>query len=720
LFFYFFRSMAERKPSAACRPSERLIRLPQSPGSPSAVSSASPSAVSLAWSQIGSGASGTVYVDADQPSEAIKHLPWTNDTGIPSDVLIEMDAMARFAHPNVNCARSIVLDIEEKRVAIYQTRATHGTLRQLIGAPDDDEAGLASWRRSPVACAGMWLQMLHGVRALHQLRFMHGDLKPANILVTSGEAADARVLRVADLGLVQLVSGCLKQPLGLTVRYAAWEVLYASQLLQAQHGKRARDTQHSVHDAATLPVGLASDIFSLACLFFEMLSADAAPLIDAVDVPAWFATFYNWHTVHPIAEVALQRQTVRDALRVRLKRSSALLKANNYPAEKTSPKSRNKRHAASPWVTSWSNTPSTITRDESDWQVEREIDLAAHWEASTVLSQSSSMATDTTTRLLGSSRQVPRPGGNLDEQDSDEAHSLSMSSHAHTHTHAHTRTRTLHAPMMGKFTPAQREHLLDLLADMLSYEPARRPTVDQILAHPLWASLGKKSAAMAAAGAEPHDGCCFRRKPLRDMCRQVTRNLLQNVARRDARQVLVARMVERACAMGLQARTFFIAAMLADRALAAEFHERPVSVELLSAACIRLACKFLNERWRVGPTPSSTQQADLAHIELEVVQRVDGDMMPSDFWHATTDVTEMQHLFAAVAYHPDLLWSQLVLEGTLDQAATDRLAPLFFQPRIMRSRHAASVVSWYAIDARTLSLHDLIRKQPRVLRSTYS
>jgi len=598
-----------------------------------------------------------VYVDTDRPGEAVKHLLWTESGGIPSDVLIEIDAMSRFSHPNVNCARSVVLDVDAKRVAIYQTRATQGTLKQLISAPSDDK--LSRWRRSPTHCLRMWLQLLRGVHELHRQRFMHGDIKPVNILVTEGQ-----VLRVADLGLVQLVSGRLVRPLGLTVRYAAWEVLRASQSQQQNH--------NDAHEEKRLPIGLASDVFSLACVFFEMLSADATPLLATGNAREWFAFFYGWHSIDPVAERVLQRRRVREYLDGRLGAASA---------------------SSDEWD---GDAPSTITRDASDLaRLDNNHGFDdVPWSLS---SSSSSSLSSSITRLMGHSRQVG---------------SSSFSPQFMPTDDGPTRPKPLHKSLFGSFQPKQREQILDLLTSMLDYDPCSRPSIETILAHPLFSRTNVSSLS----SADERDGCCFRRKPLVDVCAVVKRHLLTSDSLLAARQELVERLIERTCVLGAQTRVFFVAVMLVDRTLACEFQtkKKSISVELLALACLRLACKFFNQRWLAGPfkAMSPEHHVELAHIELEILRRVDGDMLPHDFWFAAHDVYGMQRLFAATAHHPDWLWTRLVAGN--DDAAYARFDRYFVQPAITRTHLSSCNLSIDQTDARVLSLNDLLTKQTRV------
>src|SRR5206468_761014 len=91
------------------------------------------------------------------------------------------------------------------------------------------------------------VQLLGALEAAHALKIVHRDLKPANLLLEEPEH-----LRVLDFGLVKLLGSDVPD---LTGKRPVGTPLYMP-------------PEQCVGDAITV----ASDIYSVACIFFELLT----------------------------------------------------------------------------------------------------------------------------------------------------------------------------------------------------------------------------------------------------------------------------------------------------------------------------------------------------------------------------------------------------------------------------------------------------------------
>ena len=130
------------------------------------------------------GGMGMVYVARDQRLErdvAIKVI--RNVKGDPTQLLDEARAMARVAHPNVVAVYDVVAIDGEVYLAMELVAGT--SLRRWL----DEER---SWR----AVLDAFIAAGAGLAAAHAANVVHGDIKPANILVGN----DGRV-RITDFGL---------------------------------------------------------------------------------------------------------------------------------------------------------------------------------------------------------------------------------------------------------------------------------------------------------------------------------------------------------------------------------------------------------------------------------------------------------------------------------------------------------------------------------------
>ena len=88
--------------------------------------------------------------------------------------------------------------------------------------------------------ANLFEQILLAVEALHKKKIGHGDLKPANILLTEGG-----MVKLADFGISQDIAGdtthySVKIPVG-TNCYIAWRCLFGKAMLENKSQGKNKD-----------------------------------------------------------------------------------------------------------------------------------------------------------------------------------------------------------------------------------------------------------------------------------------------------------------------------------------------------------------------------------------------------------------------------------------------------------------------------------------------
>ncbi|QGJ70543.1 Hypothetical protein PBC10988_22400 [Planctomycetales bacterium 10988] len=110
-----------------------------------------------------------------------------------------------------------------------------------------------------------------GLAHAHRQGLVHRDIKPANLLVTKDEASDLPLVKILDLGLARLSKG------------EVWEATpKATSMVQASQDNDGQVTEFghivgtpdylSPEQVRGKDVDIRSDIFSLGCTFFQMLT----------------------------------------------------------------------------------------------------------------------------------------------------------------------------------------------------------------------------------------------------------------------------------------------------------------------------------------------------------------------------------------------------------------------------------------------------------------
>lgn len=194
-------------------------------------------------SRIGKGSFGQVFLSKHKFTDtacAVKHIP-END----SMVYVECSVMAEVQHENL--MPSLGTWVTNKELCIPMPLMAEGCFYEFLKIQDGRKL------REDVAKQCMY-EILKGVKALQGHRYLHGDLKPENVLVHIDHSRDIGkelVLRISDFGLTRYLPPGKRFPpnrrLG-TLLYRAPEILDGNYF------------------------GLEADIWSCGCILYEILT----------------------------------------------------------------------------------------------------------------------------------------------------------------------------------------------------------------------------------------------------------------------------------------------------------------------------------------------------------------------------------------------------------------------------------------------------------------
>lgn len=200
---------------------------------------------------IGAGGMGEVYRARDtrlNREVAIKVLPehLAQDPEALARFQREAKAVAALAHPNI----LVLYDVGSAGSVHYAvTELLEGeTLRERLSR------GPVAWRKA----AELGAAIAEGLAAAHSKGIVHQDVKPANIFLTS----DGRV-KILDFGLAQMRDSPAQSDETVTVTEAGPAVMGTIGYMSPEQVRGEK-------------VGTASDIFSLGCVLYEMVTARRA------------------------------------------------------------------------------------------------------------------------------------------------------------------------------------------------------------------------------------------------------------------------------------------------------------------------------------------------------------------------------------------------------------------------------------------------------------
>jgi alkyl hydroperoxide reductase subunit AhpC/predicted Ser/Thr protein kinase len=199
--------------------------------------------------EIGSGSFGVVYKAQDLTLERTVALKVfrPGHVSTPRKFLDEARAAAALNHPNVCTIHAV--DDSDGISMIVMEYVPGQTLDRL----------LASGKMPIDQARSICRQVAQGMTAAHAGRVVHGDLKPANIMVTSGGTA-----KIMDFGLAK------KKPQTSPMQETGdWATVDPS-------GLSGTPAYMSPEQARSEPASPASDVFSLGLLMYELLSGQKA------------------------------------------------------------------------------------------------------------------------------------------------------------------------------------------------------------------------------------------------------------------------------------------------------------------------------------------------------------------------------------------------------------------------------------------------------------
>ncbi|UCH65082.1 MAG: protein kinase [Ignavibacterium sp.] len=189
--------------------------------------------------KLGEGGMGVVYKARDYKLNrlvALKFLPsnLTKDDSTRKRFIVEAQAASALDHPNI-CIIHEINETEDGQLFICMAHYEGETLRQKI------KDGSLSFEES----LNIFYQIVQGLKAAHEGKIIHRDVKPGNILITEKGKA-----KIVDFGLAKLAGEKLTESISTkgTFAYMAPEVIRC------------------------LPEDHRADLWSLGILLYEMLT----------------------------------------------------------------------------------------------------------------------------------------------------------------------------------------------------------------------------------------------------------------------------------------------------------------------------------------------------------------------------------------------------------------------------------------------------------------
>lgn len=217
--------------------------------------------------RLGGGAFGSVFAAWDMRLERMVALKVLRRTLLESReaTVSEARAAARLNHPNV-CSVYAVAEEEGLPVIVMEYLDGHPLSAEILE------------KMSPQRALLLARQVAAGLAAAHQQEVVHGDLKPANIMVTRDDRA-----KILDFGLARSERAARAasekrdvqegQAPDISHRDLAETMEYRPDAAVAETAIRGTPAYMSPEQASGRLSGPPSDVFSLGIVLFEMLTA---------------------------------------------------------------------------------------------------------------------------------------------------------------------------------------------------------------------------------------------------------------------------------------------------------------------------------------------------------------------------------------------------------------------------------------------------------------